>query len=79
LSNSLLGGDINLIALDKLEEPLAVAVKARYRQQETPAIIAPLPEGLIQVSFQQPQRALTPGQAAVFYQGETVIGGGTIR
>jgi tRNA-specific 2-thiouridylase len=78
LSNSLLAADLNLIAYEELAKPLQVTVKTRYKQPETPAIISPLPDGLVKVSFQHRQRALTPGQAAVFYLGDTVIGGGTI-
>ena len=77
-SSSLLAAEINLIALTELSGPLAVTVKCRYKQQETPAIISPLPDGRVRVDFEQPQRALTPGQAVVFYDGATVIGGGTI-
>ena len=77
-SSSLLAGDVNLIALEKLSEPLQVQAKTRYKQPQTPATISPLPDGRIQVQFAQPQRALTPGQAVVFYAGETVLGGGSI-
>jgi len=74
----LIAGDVNWIAFDQLREPLPVQAKARYKQAETPAIISPMPDGQVEVCFQRPQRALAPGQAVVFYDGETVIGGGTI-
>lgn len=77
-SDSLLACDMNLIALEKLTEPLQVSVKCRYKQPETEAIISPMPDDRVQVRFAHPQRALTPGQAVVFYDGDTVIGGGTI-
>jgi tRNA-specific 2-thiouridylase len=54
-----------------------VAVKIRYKSQETPARLYPQAGGLM-VRFDQPQRAVTPGQAVVFYQGDEVIGGGRI-
>jgi tRNA-specific 2-thiouridylase len=77
-SKSMLVGDLNLISIPSLEKPLNVAVKIRYRQTEVPATLEPHQDGLALVSFQEPQASVTPGQAAVFYQGDTVVGGGTI-
>lgn len=71
-------GDVNLIALETLTEPITVGVKVRYSQSESPATLYPLADGKVEVRFQEPQRAVTPGQAAVFYDGDTVFGGGTI-
>lgn len=71
-------GDINLISIAELTEPMEVTVKARYTQAEVPAIISPGAQGSILVRFQEKQRAVTPGQAAVFYQGDVVVGGGKI-
>ncbi len=56
----------------------AVAVKIRYRSEPTPARLAPAGEGAWEVRFDEPQAAVTPGQAAVFYRGDEVLGGGTI-
>lgn len=70
--------DVNLISMETLEKPADVTVKTRYRQTETPAVIYPLADGGIYVKFKFPQRAVTPGQAAVFYDGDIVVGGGTI-
>ncbi len=53
--------------------------KIRYRQDATPAVITPGEPGVAQVAFEHPQRAVTPGQSVVFYDGETVLGGGIIR
>ncbi len=77
--NKLIAGDINLISIDKLSEPMQVTAKIRYNQKETPAIIKPLIENEIEVEFETGQRAITPGQAVVFYDKEKVIGGGTIK
>ena len=78
-SDALTAENCNLIALEKLEAPLRVTAKPRYRAKDVPATIFPLGEGRIGVKFDEPQRALTPGQAVVFYQGDVVVGGGTIR
>ena len=59
-------------------EPLPVLAKARYKQPEAPAVVIPLEDGSVRVVFNQPQRALTPGQAIVFYREDIVLGGGTI-
>ena len=57
---------------------MAVTAKTRHSQREAAAVAEPLPEGRVRVVFREPQRAVTPGQAVVFYDGETVVGGGTI-
>ncbi|MBI2320577.1 MAG: tRNA 2-thiouridine(34) synthase MnmA [Chloroflexi bacterium] len=68
----------NLVALPALTEPIPVRAKARYRMPEEDATLAPGPEARVVVRFARPQRALTPGQALVCYDGEAVVGGGTI-
>ncbi len=77
-TRELLVRDINLISVDALSAPLHVKAKIRYRQTEQPAVLTQLDEDTIRVVFDQPQRAVTKGQAAVFYDGDTVVGGGTI-
>ncbi len=69
---------INLIACDRLSAPLRVQAKARYRQTAQPATVEQVGEDRIRVTFDQPQRAITPGQAVVLYDGDIVVGGGTI-
>ena len=71
--------DLNWISIEALSAPLRVRAKTRSRQQEQDAVLYPEGAGdRVRVVFDQPQRAVTPGQAAVFYDGDTVVGGGTI-
>jgi tRNA-specific 2-thiouridylase len=77
-SKRLLAGDLNMIAVEKLTGPMKAKVKTRYSQKETEAVIHPEGEDRILVEFKDKQRAITPGQAVVFYDGDIVIGGGTI-
>ena len=76
--DSLTAGEINLISIAELDGPMDVTVKTRYTQKEVPATIFPKDNNRIFVQFKEKQRAVTPGQAAVFYQGDIVVGGGTI-
>ena len=68
----------NLISVDQLDQPARVTVKIRHRHEPAPATIERTGADEILVSFDEPQRAVTPGQAAVFYDGEVVVGGGWI-
>ena len=69
---------MNWISIAELTEPMAVTAKTRYSQREAAATVEPLPGGCIRMVFTEPQRAVTPGQAVVFYDGDLVLGGGTI-
>ncbi|PYX56449.1 MAG: tRNA 2-thiouridine(34) synthase MnmA [Acidobacteria bacterium] len=73
---------VNLVAVDELREPLRVGVKIRHRHAPAAAMIERISsddgDDEILVTFDEPQRAITPGQAAVFYDGEVVVGGGWI-
>lgn len=69
---------VNWISIPELTVPMAVTAKTRYSQREAAAIVEPLPGGRIHVIFDEPQRAITAGQAVVLYDGERVVGGGTI-
>ena len=77
-TDRLTAGDVNLILPSRLDAPLRVTAKHRYNQTDVPAEISQNEDGTVQVRFEAPQRAVTPGQAVVFYCGETVAGGGTI-
>ena len=68
----------NWIAFEDLAEPVRCTAKTRYSQTEAAATVSPLPGGRAEVVFDTPQRALTAGQSAVFYDGDTVLGGGWI-
>jgi len=69
---------VNWIAFDEPSEPVHVGVRVRYRHEPAPATIYALPDNYARIIFDEPQRAITPGQATVFYDGEEVVGGGWI-
>jgi len=76
---SLIAGDVNFITIEELKEPMRVQAKIRYMHEEAEALISPAEDGRVRVDFEEPQRAITPGQAVVFYQGDEVVGGGRIE
>lgn len=77
-SNRLVADDINWIACAAPQSSINVTAKARYSQKEAKAVVHPLSATKALVEFEEKQRAITPGQAVVFYDGDTVVGGGTI-
>lgn len=77
-SKSLDCTDVNWIAFDVPPESFSAAVKIRYNQKEQPATVTVTGADSVHIEFDEPQRAIAKGQAAVFYDGDTVIGGGTI-
>jgi tRNA-specific 2-thiouridylase len=77
-AKSLEAGDANLIPFDALPGRMRVAVRTRYSQGAAPAVVEQVGEGRLHVEFDEPQRAIAPGQAAVLYDGDHVVGGGTI-
>lgn len=70
--------DVNLIAVERLEGPRRVQVKTHYRQRPVGAVAEQTEADRLTVTFDEPQRAAAPGQAAVLYDGDVVVGGGTI-
>lgn len=77
-TSELFADDVNFISIEKLDAPMNVKAKTRYRQIEQPCVVSQNQDGTIKVVFEKPQRAITPGQAVVFYDGDIVVGGGTI-
>jgi tRNA-specific 2-thiouridylase len=70
---------VNFIACDPPVTPLRVEAKIRHQHRPAPAAVRAVDEGAAEVIFDEPQRAITPGQSVVFYQGELVVGGGVIE
>ena len=78
-SDTLRAGHLNWMAVDGLHgEEMEVMAKIRYSHKGAPCTIKEVEDGVVECRFEEPQRAITPGQAVVFYQGEYVVGGGTI-
>ncbi len=77
-TNSLIAKEFNWITFEDPVESFRAQVKTRYKSKFAPATVIPMENSLVKIIFDEPQRAITPGQAAVVYQGDTVIGGGTI-
>lgn len=78
-SNTLDAYDINLITTDKLDSSIRAEAKVRYSQNAQKATVWQTDDNELHIEFDEPQRAITSGQAVVLYDGETVIGGGTIK
>jgi len=76
---ALLADDWNWLPFETLTQPLRIKAKTRSRQVEQWATVYPMENSRAKVEFDEPQRAITPGQAVVLYDGDTVVGGGTIR
>jgi len=77
--DELVASELNWIVIEELTQPAKVKAKIRYLHQEAEAIAAPLGEDKVYVKFKEPQLAIAPGQAVVFYQGDIVVGSGNIE
>jgi len=77
--SELIADRVNWIAMDELCQPIRVKAKIRYAHREADAIVEPSGDDTVKVEFMQPQEAITPGQAVVFYDGDMVLGGGWIK
>jgi tRNA-uridine 2-sulfurtransferase len=79
LRDTLIARDIHWLSWPGLYEPQSVSVRIRNRHNPAPATLTPIEENRVAVKFHEPQRAITPGQAAVFYSDDLVVGGGWIE
>ncbi|TQS74649.1 tRNA 2-thiouridine(34) synthase MnmA [Ornithinibacillus gellani] len=77
-STGLVASDVNWIHPEDLEQRFECTAKFRYRQKDSKVVVTLREDGRVDVQFDQPERAITPGQAVVFYDGEVCLGGGTI-
>lgn len=77
-SRELTANDFNWIAYDGPPRELRATARVRYHQREQAATVTVLEDGHVRLVFDEPQRAITPGQAVVLYDDDTVLGGGTI-
>ena len=77
-SDVLYANRINFMSIETLQEPMEVMAKIRYNHKGAKATIELVDEDMVKVTFTEPQRAITPGQAVVWYDGDIVVGGGTI-
>ncbi len=78
LSREVHVAQLNWISIPALTQPIRVEAKIRHRHEPQPATLSPNPDGTATAIFDEPQRAITPGQAAIFYQHDEVVGGGWI-
>ncbi|MCW7549037.1 tRNA 2-thiouridine(34) synthase MnmA [Photorhabdus sp. APURE] len=79
MSTGLIAQQLHWVDRETLTEEIHCVVKTRYRQQDIPCTITPINEDKIEIRFANPVAAVTPGQSAVFYQGEVCLGGGVIE
>lgn len=77
-SNELKAGQVNWVSIPSPVESFGADVKIRYQHQAAPARVTPMTEDTVEVIFEQKQRAITPGQSVVFYDGDLLLGGGVI-
>jgi tRNA-specific 2-thiouridylase len=77
--DKLLADKLNWVSIEKLKDEIEVNARIRYRHREAKAFISPNKEDTVLVKFKEPQSAITPGQAVVFYEGDILVGGGTIK
>lgn len=78
-TNELTAGQINWVAIARPTEPFEAGVKIRYLHRPAAATVTPMTDGAVGVTFSQKQRAITPGQSVVFFDGDILLGGGLIE
>ena len=79
LLSTLTACDVNMLITDELDSPIKCTACTRYHQQDVPCTVTPIGEKRVRVDFEQPHKAICKGQAVVFYDGDFLIGGGTIE
>ncbi len=79
MHHGLVAGDVNMIKYASLDEPTLLTARIRYKDEGAPALCRTLPDGSLEVRFEEPRRAITKGQSVVLYEGDDVVGGGVIR
>jgi len=77
-AKTLTAKDINMIAVDRIDTPMRVSARIRYNSPEQPAVARQIDSDTLRVEFDSPQKAITRGQAVVLYDGDIVVGGGTV-
>ena len=77
-SDTVYADRVNFMSIPNLTEPMEVVAKIRYNHKGAKAVISMVDDDLLMVKFEEPQRAITPGQAVVLYDGDVVVGGATI-
>ena len=77
-SRTLRANRLNWVSIAEPTEPIRVSIKIRHRHEPAPATLRVIDADTIEATFDEPQRAITPGQSAVFYQDDEVAGGGWI-
>ena len=78
MASMLYADEVNFLSVERPRAAIAVQAKIRYQAPQAQAVLTPLYDGRVRVDFARPQRSITPGQAVVFYDGDLVLGGGTI-
>ena len=78
-TSELIADDINLISVAMLDKPIQAKAKTRYNMKEQPCTVSQMDENTLKIVFDEPQRAITKGQAVVIYDEDIVVGGGTIK
>ena len=77
-SNELTAYDVNFVSGEFPKENMLITAKVRYQAPPAAAMLCPQKDCTVKLMFPEPQRAVTPGQAVVFYDGDIVLGGGTV-
>ena len=75
----MIASGVNWVSIGPPREPIRASVRIRNRAAEAAALLTVLSSGEMRIEFEEPQPAITPGQAAVFYDGDAVVGGGWIK